>query len=417
MEYYRLLLPLALILVATKVFSLLGKRFGLPQVVGMLIAGILLGLLKLIPGQTIFSADTMAGLSFLAKIGVVLIMFSAGIETDLKQFKKTGLPSLVITSLGVIVPVGLGFIVACAFNGGFQDMTQHTVISNLFYGTILAATSVSITVAALKELGKLNSKVGTSIIAAAILDDIIGVVLLSLFVGISKTGSAADIGIVIGKMVGFFVLAIFLGIAIHYIMKAISKKYTHMRRIPIFSFALCFFLAYAAERWFGVADITGAYIAGLMISGLNESNYIDKKIEVANYMIFAPVFFANIGIQANFANINPGFVGFGFAFVAVGIAGKLIGCGLGSLMCGYGIKDSYRVGVGMMVRAEVVLVCAQKGLDSGLVDQAIMPFVLILIIITTLLTPILLKLSYKHDKSLPTELPPIDEQPSPEQIA
>jgi len=174
-EYFEILLPLALILVCTKLFSLLGKKIGLPQVVGMLVAGILLGLIKLIPDQTVFTQDTLMGLSFLAKIGVVLIMFSAGIETDLKQFKSCGAASVVITVLGVIAPMGLGFLVATAFNGGFENIGAN-VISNLFYGTILAATSVSVTVATLKELGKLNSKVGTSIITAAILDDIIGVI-------------------------------------------------------------------------------------------------------------------------------------------------------------------------------------------------------------------------------------------------
>lgn len=401
--YFEILLPLALILLCSKVFSLIGKKLGLPQVVGMLIAGILLGLIKLIPDQRIFTQETLEGMSFLAKIGVILIMFSAGIETDLSQFKKTGLPSIIITILGVIFPVGLGFIVAAAFNGGFTNLTQHQIVQNFFYGTILAATSVSVTVAALKELGKLNSKVGTSIIAAAILDDIIGVILLSLFISIENGQGAGNIGIVIGKMIGFFAAAGALGVLIHFIMKWLSRRYAHKRRIPILSFAICFFFAYAAEEWFGVADITGAYVAGIILSTISEKHYIDQKIETSNYLIFAPVFFANIGITADFSTLNGSIVGFGFAFIAAGLLGKVLGCGLGSLICGYSLKDSLRVGVGMMVRAEVVLVCTQKGVDSGLVDPNIMPFVLILIIISTLVAPLILKLSYKNDK---TELPP-----------
>lgn len=414
---YEILLPLALILLCSKLFSLAGKKLGLPQVVGMLIAGIVLGLIKLIPNQEIFTPTTLEGLSFIAKIGVILIMFSAGIETDLKQFKQTGFPSIVITLLGVIFPVGLGFIVAAAFNGGFVDMSTHQLISNFFYGTILAATSVSITVAALKEMGKLNSKVGTSIIAAAILDDIIGVVLLSLFIGLDTSGSASEIGVVIGKMIGFFAAAAVVGVGIYFFMKWASKRYPHTRRLPIIGFAICFFFAYAAERWFGVADITGAYVAGLILSGVGEAGYIDQKIETSNYMIFAPVFFANIGINADFSGITAAMVGFGFAYIAAGMIGKIVGCGLGALMCRYSFKDSFRVGLGMMVRAEVVLVCAQKGIDSNLVDPAIMPFVLILIIITTLVTPLLLKLSYKKDNDLniPPEnmLPAGEEAPAP----
>jgi len=396
-EYFEILLPLAMILVCTKLFSVLGKKIGLPQVVGMLIAGILLGLIKLIPNQQIFTSSTLEGLSFLAKIGVILIMFSAGIETDLKQFKTCGFPSVIITLLGVIFPVGLGFIVAAACNTGFSGMTSDEAIQNLFYGTILAATSVSVTVAALKELGKLGTKVGTSIIAAAILDDIIGVILLSLFVSLKNGSGVGNIGVVIGKMVGFFAAAAVVGVALHFVMNFIEKKYPHTRRLPILGFAICFFFAYAAEKWFGVADITGAYIAGLVLATVREHDYIDRKVEVSSYMIFAPVFFANIGINADFSTLNGAMVGFGFAFIAAGLIGKVIGCGTGALICKYGIKDSLRVGVGMMVRAEVVLVCTQKGIDNGIVDPNIMPFVLLLIIISTLLTPLFLKLSYRKE--------------------
>ena len=408
MNVDELLLPLALILVVAKLFSILGKKLGLPQVVGMIVAGILLGLIRYIPGQTVFTSSAMEGLSFLAKIGVILIMFSAGLDTDLKQFKKIGVPSVVITTLGVAFPLLFGFLAAggMLFDGKFSSLSQSDLISCLFYGTILAATSVSITVAALKELGKLNTKVGMSIIiAAAIIDDVIGIVLLSLFISIDATGGAGDIGRSVGMMIAFFAAAVAVGLIIRIAMKYISKRFPHTRRIPILSFAVCFFYAYAAETWFGVADITGAYVAGLMLSGLHETEYVDRKIEISNYMIFAPVFFANIGITSNFDSINAQMAGFGVLFVLAGIAGKVIGCGGGALLCGYGLKDSLRVGIGMMVRAEVVLVCAQRGVDSGLVDPAIMPFVLILIIATTLLTPLLLKFSYRKELPPPT-LPP-----------
>lgn len=396
--YFEILLPLALILLFTKLFSLIGKKIGLPQVVGMLVAGILLGFIKYIPNQTVFTQDTMDGLSFIAKIGVILIMFSAGLETDLNQFKKSGLPSVLITLLGVLFPLAFGFIVACAFNGGFSNMSQHMVITNLFYGAILSATSVSITVAVLKELGKLNSKVGTSIVAAAILDDIIGVILLSLFISLDKGNGVSGIGIAIGKMIAFFVVAIGVGIVIRIGLKHYLKRHPeHHRRIPIIGFAMCFFFAYCAEEWFGVADITGAYVAGIILSSLTETTYIDRKVEVSNYMLFAPVFFASIGINADFGSISPAMIGFGFAFILAGMLGKVVGCGLGSLICKYSFMDSLRVGIGMMARAEVVLVCTQKGVDSGLVDASIMPFVLILIILTSLLTPLLLKITYKND--------------------
>lgn len=407
MNVDELLLPLALILVVSKLFSILGKKLGLPQVVGMIVAGIVLGCIKYIPGQNVLTSSAMEGLSFLAKIGVILIMFSAGLDTDLKQFKSIGLPSVVITLLGVAFPLLFGFLAAggMLYGGNFSSLSQSDLISCLFYGTILAATSVSITVAALKELGKLNTKVGMSVIAAAILDDVIGIVLLSLFVSMDSTGGAGDVGKSVGMMTAFFAAAVAVGLVIRLAMKFISSRYPHTRRIPILSFAVCFFFAYAAETWFGVADITGAYIAGLMLSGLHEAEYVDRKIEISNYMIFAPVFFANIGITSSFDSVSKTLAGFGALFVLAGIAGKVIGCGTGALICRYGIKDSLRVGIGMMVRAEVVLVCAQKGVDTGLVDAGIMPFVLILIIVTTLLTPLLLKFSYRNELP-PPSVPP-----------
>lgn len=403
MEFYKILLPVALILFLAKFFGIFCKRLGLPQVIGMLLAGILVGLIKFIPNQVILDATSLEGLAFLAKIGVVLIMFSAGIETDLKQIKKTGFASLIITIFGVLVPLAGGFVVAAAFNGGFINMSSDAVVQNLFYGVILTATSVSVTVATLKEMGKLKSSLGTAIISAAIIDDVIGIIILSLILGVSgNTGSETTSTvpyIVIIKTVLFFVVAIIAGIAIRYIFKKLDKRWPHNRRLPIFGFAFCFAFAYLAEAVFGVADITGAFIAGLILSNFHSSDYIDRKVDINCYMIFGPVFFANIGINTEFQGMNAAVIGFGLSFVAVAILTKLIGCGLGAKLAGFDFKDSYRTGLGMMARAEVMLVCAQKGVENHIIDSSIMPFVLIVIIATSFLTPLLLKFSYRNDKS------------------
>jgi len=414
MEYFAILLPLGLILLLSKLLSMVCKRFGLPQVIGMLVAGLLLSFIRYIPGQTVFTdteGGTLEGLSFIAKIGVILIMFSAGLETDLKQFKKMGLPCAVITILGVVVPCGLGFVVATLFNGGFQNITEN-IYDNLFYGVILSATSVSVTVATLKEMGKLNGKLGASIIAAAILDDIIGVILLSLIIGLKNTGGsgAGEVGILVLKMLIFFALAIVLGILIHKLFKWMSEKWPNKRRVSVFGLVVCFLYSFAAEKFFSVADITGAFMAGVVLAGLKNTEFIDSKVEMSNYIIFAPVFFANICLTINFSGLDLGFVGFGFAYVVAGLLGKVIGAGGGALMCKYGFKDSLRVGIGMMARAEVVLVCTQKGVDNGMVDPAIMPFVLIMIAVSALATPLLLKLSYKKEFVSLSHLPT---QPTP----
>lgn len=404
---FEVLLPLALILVLSKLLSIGFRKIGLPQVVGMLLTGVLLGLITLIPGEPIFNTTAMSGISFIAEIGVILIMFSAGLETDLKQIKATGVAAIIITLLGVIVPLGLGFLTAGILPGGFG---KDYIFRNLFYGVILTATSVSVTVATLKELGKLNSKIGTAIVSAAILDDILGVIILSVVVSLDEailnasTSVGMDIFMVFVKTIGFFIFAIALGISIRLIFKLLSKKYGHHRRLPIFGIALAFFFSYAAEQWFSIADITGAFFAGLMLSGGKDSEYIERRTDIASYMLFTPVFFAKVGLTSlsSFSSIDSTFILFGILFILVGIVGKLLGCGFGAKITGYGFKDSYRCGLGMMCRAEVCLICANKGISAGIISASIQPFILVLILITSFITPVLLKHSYKNE--IPQEL-------------
>ncbi|MDE7213393.1 MAG: cation:proton antiporter [Anaeroplasmataceae bacterium] len=401
-EAFQVLLPLALILVLSKLLSIGCRKIGLPQVVGMLLTGILLGLITLIPNEPIFNTDAMAGINFIAEIGVILIMFSAGIETDLKQIKATGVAAIVITILGVVVPMLFGFLVAGILPGGFGS---DYILRNLFYGVILTATSVSVTVATLKELGKLNSKIGTAIVSAAILDDILGVIVLSVVVSLNQALNSAsnnlaiDILIVFGKTIGFFVFAIALGILLRILFKKLSKKYGHHRRLPIFGIAIAFFFSYAAEEWFGIADITGAFFAGLMLSGGKDADYIERRTDIASYILFTPVFFAKVGLTSlsSFNEIDSTFILFGFLFILAGIAGKLFGCALGAKVTKNTWKDSYRCGLGMMCRAEVCLICANKGISAGIISASIQPFILCLILITSFVTPVLLKRSYKNE--------------------
>ncbi len=403
-NFYQILFPLALILVLSKLLSIGCRKIGLPQVIGLLATGILLGLITLIPNQPLITDDATKGIAFLAEIGVVLIMFSAGLETDIKQVKETGVASLIITALGVIVPLGLGFLVALVLPGSLSE--PKILFRNLFYGVILTATSVSVTVAALKELGRLKSPIGTAIVSAAILDDIIGVIILSVIIsldGALVSGNSSDvgkqIGIVFGKTALFFVFAIIVGILVRMIFKKLSNKYDHHRRLPIFALAFAFFYAYAAEAWFGIADITGAFFAGIFLSGTRDTGYIEKRADTTSYLIFTPVFFAKVGLTSigSFSSIEPSFILFGLLFVLAGIAGKLFGCGLGAKISKYSFKDSFRCGIGMMVRAEVCLISAQKGIDAGIISSSIQPFILVLILLTSFLTPIILKATYKNE--------------------
>lgn len=411
MEAFEILLPLALILCLGKLMGIGAHRIGMPTVIGMLVAGILIGAMKYIPWaplqETLFSENVSFVLKVVAKLGVVLIMFSAGLGTNLKDLKQTGVASVVITAMGVFVPMLFGWLAASLFFG-FEN-----VLSNLFYGAILTATSVSVTVAVLKELGKLESKVGTSIVAAAVIDDVVGIVILSVLTGFAsgeESGSAGgwswfepNAGMVVIKIVLFFVIFIAIGVALRKIFDRMERKTPHDIRIPILSLVSCFVYAYCAEKFFGVADITGAYIAGILLGGtLSETPYVERKVDQMGYLFFSPVFFANIGI-ANieyFSQITATFLAFGCVYVAAGLLGKLIGCSLGAKMSRFSNRDSFRVGLGMMVRAEVVLICTEKGVASGLVEPAVFPFVILIILISSILTPILLKWSYSKEAKI-----------------
>lgn len=400
MEYYNVLLPLALILIVSKFMVKLCEKIGLPSVVGMLITGILLGLINYIPNQEILTSSAMEGIGFFAKIGVILIMFSAGLETDLQQIKKIGGPAVFITAAGVIFPMGLGFIAATLCNGGFGALTHETLMQNLFYGTILTATSVSVSVATLRELGKLNSKVGSSIVASAIIDDVIGIIVLSFILAMGGDGGSEGENpwIVLLKTLLFFIAVAILAFAGSRFFRMLDERFPHHRLIPILSLAFCFVVSYISEKVFGIADITGAYVVGLILSTNPDNKYINRKSDVLGYMIFVPVFFANVGLSTPFTGFGSDMLLFGAAFILAGIAGKIIGCGGASLCCRYGFSDSLKVGVGMMARAEVALVTAQKGVEYGIIGGEIMPFIVVLIVVTSFLTPLALKGIYSRDK-------------------
>ncbi len=403
MEYYQILLPLGLLLLLSKILGKAASKIGLPSIIGMLLAGILVGLIQYIPHQDIINETTKTGLGFLAKIGVILILFSAGLETDLKKMKSIGGPAIFITIGGVIVPLLLGFLVATLFNGGFSALTHDTILTNLFYGTILTATSVSISVQTLKELNKLDSKVGTSIITAAIIDDILGIIILSFILALkggnqsTTTGSFSGPGFVILKTILYFLAVAIISFIFNKLFKWLDGKFPHHRLIPIFGLSLCFLIAYISERFFGVADITGAYIVGLILSTNQDSHYIDRKTDVLSYMIFVPVFFGNIGISTRFDTIDGNMIVFGLCFVLVGLIGKVVGCGGMALCFKYNFKDSLKIGIGMMARAEVALVTTQKGVEYGLVNESIMPFIIMMIILSSLITPLCLQKLYKNE--------------------
>ena len=386
MQSYEFLLILAVILLSTKVFGLISERVHMPQVVGALLAGVVLGpsVLGLVE-ETDFLLKT-------SEIGVILLMFMAGLDTDLEELKKTGLASFVIALIGVVVPLIAGTGLYLVF---FPDMGEPLhMLKALFIGVVLTATSVSITVETLREMGRLKGKVGTAILGAAIIDDIMGIIVLTLVS--AMTDPTVQPIAVLGRIAAFFILVVIVGFVMYRLFRAITNEWSNHRRIAIYALSFCLILSFVAEHYFGIADITGAYFAGLILCNLLEAReYINKKVNILAYMFFSPVFFASMGIKTELDGMTGSLLIFSFALLAVAIITKIVGCGLGAKLMGFNWSDSLSIGLGMVSRGEVALIVAQKGAQVGLIDSSLFPPIVLVVIVTTLITPILLKLFMK----------------------
>lgn len=389
MESYRIFLDLAIIMIFSKFFGLLARKLKAPQVVGEIIAGLLIG-----PSVLGFVNQTDF-LSQMAEIGVILLMFSAGLETNLKDLMKTGFKAFLIACAGVFVPLIGGTLLYMGFYGT-APFGSEKFYSALFIGVIMTATSVSITVQSLREMGKLKGEVGTTILSAAIIDDVIGIVVLTFVIGLKNPDS--NPGKVVIDTVLFFVMAIVVGFILYKIFKMVDFRYPHTRRIPILGLAICFIFAYVAEVYFGIADITGAYVAGIILCSLKDSEYIAGEMDTNSYMLFGPVFFASIGLKTTIDNVTGEIVLFAIGFVIVALICKIIGCGLMAKICGFKGSDSLKIGVGMMTRGEVALIVSQKGLSVGMLSPVYFTAVILLIIVSSIATPIILKVLYAKDK-------------------
>lgn len=391
MEAYNVFKDLAIIIIFAKLFGILARKLKAPQVVGEIVAGLLIGpsVLGLV-NQSDFLAQ-------MAEIGVILLMFSAGLETDFRELLKTGPAAFFIACAGVLIPLGGGTLLYMCFYG-FSAVGTDGFYSALFIGTIMTATSVSITVETLKELGCLKGRVGTTILSAAIIDDILGIIVLTFVIGL-KNPAANPVSVVLNTAL-FFLFAVVIGFLIYKLFKRFDSRYPHTRRIPILGLALCLALAYAAERFFGIADITGAYVAGIILCSVRDSNYIAEKMDINSYMLFGPVFFASIGLKTSLGNLNGGILLFSAAFVAAALITKVVGCGLTARLCRFCPSDSVKIGVGMMTRGEVALIVSQKGLSVGLLEPVYFTSVILLIIVSSIATPIILELLYaRHEEA------------------
>lgn len=394
MEGYRYLFDIGIILLSTKIFGILTRSMRLPQVVGALFAGILLG-------PTAFNLIQSKELIHrLAEIGVVVLMFEAGLETDINELKQTGTASFIVAFLGIVIPVLGGLGLAYFYNGTtLFSSGSNQLLQNIFLGIVLTATSVSISVEVLKEMGKLSTKAGNTILGAALIDDILGII--GLTVVVSMASKNVNLGIVLLKIVLFLILAVVLAIFGHKLFENWVDRYTKdLRRFVVTSFAFCLMLAYVAEHFFGVSDITGAFVAGLVISNTSKTHYISKRFETSSYMLLSPMFFASIGLGLTITEMNGSIILFTVLLTIIAILTKVLGCGLGALAMKYTPKEALQIGTGMVSRGEVALIMASKGLPLGLIEPATLGPIIIMIVVTTVVTPILLKLVFKDGEAI-----------------
>ena len=390
MESYRYLLDIALILLGTKLFGIFSKKLRMPAVVGALVAGIVLGpaMLNLVEPNTIITA--------LSELGVIVIMFSAGLETSITDLRRAGFKAFIIALLGVIVPLIVGYIIGMFYNTG-----PEAWLENLFIGVIFTATSVGITVETLKEMHCMATESGNTILAAAVIDDVLGIICLTLVTGMAD--SSVNIGVVMLKILGFLVFAVVVGLVMH---RFFAWWFAHdnnngLQRYSIVSFAFALIMAWASEEFFGVADITGAFVAGLIISGTRQCSYVTRRINTMSYMLISPIFFASIGLKLEPFQFSWGLIELIVVLCIGAVLTKIIGCGGGALLCKYNPTQSLRIGCGMISRGEVALIVANKGMALGLLSEFFVTPILLCVVFTTVITPVFLKLVYKHDDNDP----------------
>ncbi|PGD36813.1 cation:proton antiporter [Bacillus wiedmannii] len=375
---------IALILLSTKLAGDLSVRLGQPSVLGKLIVGIVIGpaILGWIENSEL--------LTQLSNVGVILLMFMAGLETDLEELNANRNSSLAIALGGIILPFVGGYI-----SGLVMGMEQGNAV---FLGLLLCATSVSISVQTLRDLGKMKTRESTTMLGAAVFDDILVVILLAFAMSFLGTDDV-NLTMVILKKVVFFASIILIGWkGVPAIMRWLSPLRVS-ESIVSAALIICFSFAYFGEL-LGIAGIIGAFAAGIAISQTNYKHEVEKKVEPIAYAMFVPVFFVSIGMNITFDGIGNQ-IWFILALTVIAVLTKLIGCGFGARMTGFDAKSSAIIGAGMVSRGEVALIIAGTGLSSGLLAQDYFTAIVIVVILTTMITPPMLKYTFgAKDKAM-----------------
>jgi Kef-type K+ transport system membrane component KefB len=398
-HFLQLLLLLALVIAVAKLAGAGATRIGQPAVFGEILAGLLLGPTVLnILGSPLFMSRTEPGPAHasleaivrdLSEIGVLLLMLVAGLETDLREMRRVGRVAFWSAFGGVVLPFVGGAATAVAF--GFPLYWQ-----GVFIATILTATSVSISAQTLMEIGQFRSREGATILGAAVIDDVMGIVLLSLVVAFAKASASgivlAQIGGVALRIVAYFAMAVAAGQWMPGVLRW-AKRLPVSQAVLSAAIVIAMMYAWAAEYVGAVAAITGAYVAGVLLAQTEFKKEIDAGIHPLAYSMFVPVFFIGIGLQANGRELGNQ-VWFTIALVLVAIVAKAVGCALFARWCGFTTRQSVRVGVGMISRGEVGLIVAGYGLSNGLIGTDVFSASVIVVLATTMVTPPLLRMVF-----------------------
>lgn len=379
---YKLLLDIGLIILFVKIFSMITGKIHMPKMLGGLIAGVVLG-------PAVFNIIQPTNiLEFLANLAIIFIMFLAGLETSLKKFVAGTKKFVIIALIGVVIPLLFGFL--------FSKCYTLDNSLNLFFGAVITATSVSITVESLIEMKKLKTNVGTAILGAGVVDDIIGIIFLTFILN-NKEFSFASASALILKIILFFALAIGLGFIMFRFMEWLESKLPRKEELPIFSLAFALLLSSLAET-LGVSGIIGAYIAGLVVGNTKQGKFIKNKIDVLVFMLFSPIFAASIGLKLTSLLLPSRIWQFIILFTAITIISKVIGNGLGAKLSGYKKKECLQIGVGMATRGEVAFIMVEEAKQIGLINEEVFSIIVISIFLVTFITPILLHLSFKKER-------------------
>jgi Kef-type K+ transport system membrane component KefB len=385
------LLAIGILIACARLGGLVSKRLGQPTVLGELLVGVLLGPSLLDILHLAWFSDRHLGeeIGHLAELGVIFLMFLAGLEIDLAEMAKTGRAAALAGVSGVIVPIALGLGTALLF--------QQSLRTALFIGIVLSATSVSISAQTLMELGVLRRRESLTLLGAAVIDDVVVILVLSVFLAL---GGGADAGGV-EDVVGVFVrMGLYLGLGALVGFTVIPRLTDWIARLPISQGLMSFVIvaallyAWAAEAVGGIAAITGAFLVGLAFARSAWRQHIEHNFSALTYGFLVPLFFVSIGLEANARDVTGSSLLFGLALIGAAVVSKVAGCSLGAWWGGLTRGEAVRLGIGMVSRGEVGLIVASVGLSQGLIDGVIFADIVLVVLATTVLTPLMLRWAY-----------------------